>query len=194
MTVKVLKETPSQTAGPYVHIGTVPAAAGLKVRTQEKLHVTGLKGGEAIVIEGVVRDGAGEPVRDAMLEIWQADAGGQFDANGHAGWARAVTDFKSGLYRFETIKPGRVAWRDGRAQAPHVTVYIFARGINIQLHTRLYFEDEAEANAADPILKQVPGEAMRNTLIARREAKAKTPTYRFDIVLQGEGETVFFDI
>jgi len=75
-----------------------------------------------------------------------------------------------------------------------VTVYIFARGINIQLHTRLYFEDEAEANAADPILKQVPGEAMRNTLIARREAKAKTPTYRFDIVLQGEGETVFFDI
>jgi protocatechuate 3,4-dioxygenase alpha subunit len=194
MTVKVLKETPSQTAGPYVHIGTVPASAGLKVRTQEKLHITGLKGGEAIVIEGVVRDGAGELVRDAMLEIWQADAGGRFDANSHTGWARAVTDFKSGLYRFETIKPGQVAWRDGRAQAPHLTVYIFARGINIHLHTRAYFEDEAEANAADPILEQVPGEAMRNTLIARRDAQAGIPSYRFDIVLQGEGETVFFDI
>jgi len=194
MTAKVLKETPSQTAGPYVHIGTVPAAAGLKVRTQERLHVSGLKEGERVVIEGVVRDGAGELVRDAMLEIWQADAGGQFDANGHAGWARAVSDFKSGLYRFETIKPGKVAWRDGRMQAPHVTVYIFARGINIHLHTRAYFEDEAAANAADPILEQVPGEAMRQTLIARRDAKAKVPTYRFDIVLQGEGETVFFDI
>jgi protocatechuate 3,4-dioxygenase, alpha subunit len=193
MTVKYLKETPSQTAGPYVHIGTVPAAAGLKVRTQERLNVTGLKGGEAIIIEGVIRDGAGELVKDAMVEIWQADGKGRF-GEGHAGFARTVTDFKTGLYRFETVKPGSVAWRDGRAQAPHVTVYIFARGINIHLHTRCYFDDEAEANAADPVLRQVPGEAMRQSLIARRDEKAKTRTYRFDIVLQGEDETVFFDI
>jgi protocatechuate 3,4-dioxygenase alpha subunit len=193
MATRYLKETPSQTAGPYVHIGTVPAAAGLKVRTQERLNITGLKGGEAIVIEGIVYDGAGEPVRDAMLEIWQADAKGRFDA-GHAGFARTACDFKTGLYRFETVKPGQVPWRDGRPQAPHITVYVFARGINIHLHTRCYFDDEAQANAADPVLRQVPGEAMRQTLIARRDTKAKNSTYRFDIVLQGEGETVFFDI
>jgi len=194
MTVKTLKEIPSQTAGPYVHIGTVPAAAGLQVRTQEKLNITGLKGGEAIVIEGCIRDGSGELVRDAMLEIWQADAKGRFDAGGHSGWARAVTDFKTGLYRFETVKPGPIQWRDGRPQAPHITAVIFARGINIHLHTRIYFDDESAANEADPVLKQVPGEAMRQTLIARRDAAAKATTYRFDIVLQGEDETVFFDI
>ena len=194
MTVKTLKETPSQTAGPYVHIGTVPASAGLQVRTQEKLNVTGLKGGEAIAIEGLIRDGAGELVRDAMLEIWQADAKGQFDASGHTGWARSVTDFKTGRYRFETVKPGQVTWRDGRAQAPHITAVIFARGINIHLHTRIYFDDETAANEADPVLKQVPGEAMRQTLVARRDPAAKATTYRFDIVLQGDGETVFFDI
>jgi protocatechuate 3,4-dioxygenase alpha subunit len=192
MAVKYLKETPSQTAGPYVHIGTVPAAAGLEVRTQERLHVTGLKG-ERIVIEGVVRDGAGELVRDAMLEIWQADASGEFEG-GHAGWARAATDFRSGLYRFETVKPGSVPWRDGRPQAPHITLYVFARGINIHLHTRLYFDDEEEANATDPVLRQVSGEAQRRNLIARRDARATPLTYRFDIVLQGEDETVFFDM
>jgi protocatechuate 3,4-dioxygenase alpha subunit len=158
------------------------------VRTQEKLHVTGLKG-ETIVIEGVIRDGAGEIVRDAMVEIWQADGTGRFD-EGHAGWGRAVTDFRTGRYRFETVKPGQVAWRDGRPQAPHITMLIFARGSNIHLHTRLYFDDEAEANAADPVLQQVPAKAMRETLMARREGAA----YRFDIVLQGDNETVFFDI
>ncbi len=194
MTVKYLKETPSQTAGPYVHIGLLPSVAGLKVRTQEQLHMTGLKGGEAIVIEGVIRDGAGELVRDAVLEIWQADGGGRFDEKGHVGWARAATDFKTGLYRFETVKPGRVAWRDGHLQAPHITVYVFARGMNVHLHTRVYFDDESAANGEDPVLKQVPGESMRQTLIARRDAKAVPPVYRFDIVLQGEGETVFFDM
>lgn len=194
MTTRYLKETPSQTAGPYVHIGTLPAVAGLKVRTQEKLNVTGLKGGDTIIIEGVVRDGAGELVRDAVLEIWQADGKGRFDDKDHSGWARAATDFETGLYRFETVKPGQVAWRDGRPQAPHITVYIFARGINIHLHTRAYFDDEQQANADDPVLKQVPGEAMRQSLIARRDPDAVPPTYRFDIVLQGEDETVFFDM
>ena len=107
MPVEPLRETPSQTAGPYVHIGMLPAAAGLKLRSQEKPWITGLKG-ETIVIEGTVYDGDREPVRDAVLEIWQADANGKFDT-GHAGFARTACDFKTGLYRFETVKPGEVA-------------------------------------------------------------------------------------
>ena len=111
------KESPSQTAGPYVHIGMLPAAAGLKLRSQEKPWITGLKG-ETIVIEGTVYDGDREPVRDAVLEIWQADTKGKFDT-GHAGFARTACDFKTGLYRFETVKPGRFAWRDGRIAVMH---------------------------------------------------------------------------
>ena len=193
MPVKHLKETPSQTAGPYVHIGTIPAVAGLSVRTQEKPHVTGLKGAP-IVIEGHVLDGAGEPVRDAVLEIWQAGADGGFDDGGHAGFARAATDFETGTYRFETVKPGGVAWRDGRMQAPHISVYVFARGINIHLHTRLYFSDEEAANADDPVLAQVPAPAHRSTLVACRLPGTDPATYHFDIHIAGERETVFFDI
>lgn len=192
MPVEYLKETPSQTAGPYVHIGMLPAAAGLKVRSQEKPHVTGLKG-ETIIIEGSVFDGDGEPVRDAVLEIWQADGNGRFDT-GHAGFARAACDFKTGLYHFETVKPGGFAWRDGRMQAPHVTVLIFARGINMHLHTRLYFSDEEIANATDPVLKMLPSQVARDSLVACVDPAAKPRKYHFDIVLQGERETAFFDV
>ncbi|MCB1477812.1 MAG: protocatechuate 3,4-dioxygenase subunit alpha [Rhodobiaceae bacterium] len=192
MVVEYLKETPSQTAGPYVHIGMAPAVAGLKVRTQDKPWVTGLKG-ETIFIEGTVYDGDGEPVRDAVLEIWQADGKGTFD-KGQAGFARASCDLKTGLYRFETVKPGGFAWRDGRMQAPHITVYIFARGINLHLHTRLYFSDEEKANSEDPVLKMVPSQAARDSLVACVDPDAKEKTYHFDIVLQGERETAFFDV
>ena len=192
MPTEYLKETPSQTAGPYVHIGMLPAAAGLKVRTQEKPWITGLKG-ETIVIEGTVYDGDREPVRDAVLEIWQADGKGKFDG-GYAGFARAASDLKTGLYRFETVKPGGFTWHDGRMQAPHVTVYIFARGINMHLHTRLYFSDEEKANAEDPVLRMLPSQAARDSLVACVDPAAKEKTYRFDIVLQGERETAFFDV
>ena len=192
MVVEYLTETPSQTAGPYVHIGMAPAVAGLKVRTQDKPWVTGLKG-ETIFIEGTVYDGDGEPVRDAVLEIWQADGKGTFD-KGQAGFARASCDLKTGLYRFETVKPGGFAWRDGRMQAPHITVYIFARGINLHLHTRLYFSDEEKANSEDPVLKMVPSQAARDSLVACVDPDAKEKTYHFDIVLQGERETAFFDV
>ena len=194
MPVKFLKETPSQTAGPYVHIGTVPPVAGLETRTQEKLYVSGLSEGVPIVIEGVVYDGGNQLVRDAVLEIWQADGKGKFDVGGHKGWARAHCDLKTGEYRFETVKPGRVAYVDGRMQAPHITLMIFARGMNIQLQTRIYFEDEADANAGCPVLARVPAGQMRDSLIARRQGTGTPLTYRFEIRCQGPDETAFFDI
>lgn len=190
-----LKETPSQTAGPFVHIGTVPASAGLKTRNQERLNIMTGAGtqGERIIIEGIIHDGAGAPLTDAMIEIWQADSEGCYGSAAFPGWGRAVSDFESGLYRFETIRPGVVPFRDGRPQAPHVTFSIFARGINIHLQTRMYFPEEAAANAADPALTAVGQPALIETLIARKEERGNEMVYRFDIHLQGERETVFFD-
>jgi protocatechuate 3,4-dioxygenase alpha subunit len=195
MTEARFKETPSQTAGPFVHIGTVPASAGLKVRSQERLDI--LAGpdtqGERIIIEGIIRDGAGDLVTDAMIEIWQADSAGRYGSAGFSGWGRAVADFETGLYRFETIRPGTVPYRDGRPQAPHIAFSIFARGINIHLQTRMYFPENPAANAADPVLEAVGQPALIETLIARREERGNAVVYRFDIHLQGERETVFFD-
>src|SRR5260370_22725529 len=108
------------------------------------------------------------------------------------GWARQPTDGTSGVYRFATIKPGRVPYVDGRLMAPHITVWIVARGINLGLHTRLYFGDEAEANAADPVLARVEHPKRVATLIAPRSEADGVITYTFDIHLQGENETIFF--
>lgn len=187
-----LKETPSQTAGPFVHIGTVPSAAGLRTRSQERLDVIAGAGiaGARIRIEGIIHDGAGAAVTDAMIELWQADSQGGHDPGF---WGRAVADFETGRWSFETIKPGRVPFRDGRLQAPHVSLSIFARGINIHLHTRLYFPDEAAANEQDPILKAIGSPDLIETLIAKAETQGKETVYRFAIHLQGEQETVFFD-
>lgn len=201
-----LQETPSQTAGPFLHIGLAPAAAGLPEGTQAQDNVVAgaAAEGERIRIEGYVLDGAGHKIKDAALEVWQADAAGNFPSgpvggNAFRGWGRAVTDFSTGLYWFETIKPGAVAGRagpDGKAKpsAPHLTLWIVARGINIGLTTRLYFDDEAEANARDAVLGLVEHVSRRDTLIARRESRGGETVYRFDIVLQGENETVFFDV
>lgn len=196
MPVDYLKETPSQTAGPYVHIGLVPAAAGLPVRSQERLDV--LAGadaeGERIRIEGVIHDGAGDIVRDAVVELWQADSEGRHGAGSFAGWGRAASDFETGEWAFETVKPGPTRFADGRMQAPHVTLLLFARGLNIHLHTRMYFADEDKANADDPVLAAVGAPALRETLIARRQTRGGETVYRFEIRLQGDAETVFFDI
>ncbi|AXT46688.1 MULTISPECIES: protocatechuate 3,4-dioxygenase subunit alpha [Chromobacterium] len=195
----VLRETASQTAGPYVHIGLAPQQAGFDIfqcRLGSSLLADGLEG-QAIVLHGQVLDGAGAPVRDALLEIWQADAHGRYagaEAGGFRGWARACTDFDSGGYRFDTIKPGRVMGRDGRWMAPHINVWLVARGINLGLHTRIYFADEAEANAADPVLNLIDGEARRQTLLALPDSSSDGLAYRFDIHLQGERETVFFEL
>ena len=123
------------------------------------------------VIEGVIHDGAGAPVTDALLEIWQAEADGRYGRAAFSGWGRAATDFNTGLFRFETIKPGATRYSDGRPQAPHVSFSIFARGINIHLQTRMYFPEEEAANAADPVLQAVGPPELIATLIARKEAK-----------------------
>ncbi len=190
-----LKETPSQTAGPFVHIGTLPAIAGLKTKIAEQQNILARDGtlGERIRIEGTIHDGADALVKDAMVEIWQANANGQYGSNDFAGWGRAATDFETGLFFFETVKPGQAPFRDGRKQAPHISLSIFARGINIHLQTRLYFSDEAHANADDPVLQAVGRPELVATLIAHRETSQSRPFYRFDIHLQGDRETVFFD-
>ncbi len=201
-----LKETPSQTAGPYVHIGLAPGAAGFSIFAREIGQEIAAQDvpGERITIEGMVWDGAGAPVKDVLIEAWQADAAGIYPhpedprhgavAPGFRGFGRIVPDFASGLWSFETVKPGATPGRNGKMQAPHITLWLVARGINIGLHTRLYFEDEAAANAADPVLALIEQEARRETLIARRVSGEGKPRYRFDIRLQGDGETVFFDI
>jgi len=202
-----LRETASQTAGPYVHIGLAPKAAGFDIFENNfgSVLATAETPGERIVIEGRVLDGSGTPVRDVLLELWQANAQGRYahpaDRQAHKavdptfrGWGRACSDFETGTWRFETIKPGSVAGRDGVPMAPHVNLWIVARGINIGLNTRMYFDDEAQANAADPVLNLIEWEVRRQTLIGRREQRSDVTVYRFDIRLQGDGETVFFDI
>jgi protocatechuate 3,4-dioxygenase alpha subunit len=206
----LMRETASQTAGPYVHIGLAPHAAGFDIFENNfgPVLTTPETRGEHIRIEGRVFDGIGTPVRDVLLEIWQANAEGKYahPADRQAGkaldpsfrgWGRAASDFETGAYVFETVKPGAVMGRDGRPMAPHINFWIVARGINVGLHTRMYFGDEAEANANDPVIKLIEWEQRRETLIARREEPKGgkgVATYRFDIRLQGEGETVFFDI
>lgn len=196
-----LKETPSQTAGPYVHIGLTPNFLGIGGAYSQDLGsamVNDRTRGERITLNVTVFDGAGAPLRDALVEIWQADAGGLYpspaEMRGRAdpdftGWGRSPADMDTGACVFQTVKPGRVPFPDGRLMAPHINLWIVARGINLGLATRVYFPEEEEANAADPILARIEHRARVATLIARREADA----YVFDVHLQGHNETVFFD-
>jgi protocatechuate 3,4-dioxygenase alpha subunit len=206
MTATILQETPSQTAGPYVHIGLIPRQAGFEIFKHEYGSV--LAGpetkGEHIRIEGRVFDGVGHACKDVLLEIWQANADGKYDHPADRqdrkldpafhGWGRAGTDFATGLYAFETVKPGVVEGRHARPMAPHVSFWLVARGINIGLQTRMYFSDEEAANAADPVLNIIEQPQRRQTLIAQREVRGGSVVYVFDIHLQGEQETVFFDV
>ncbi|NRQ18162.1 protocatechuate 3,4-dioxygenase subunit alpha [Ensifer sesbaniae] len=197
-----LKETPSQTAGPYVHIGLTPNFCGIGGVYETDLGARMVNEqtlGERITITGRVIDGAGTPLKDALVEIWQADAVGLYNSptelRGSAdpnftGWGRCPTAADDGVFTFETVKPGRVPFKDGRPMAPHITFWIVARGINVGLHTRMYFPEEAEANAADPLLARIEHRHRVATLVATGAA----PNYVFDIHLQGEKETVFLDI
>lgn len=196
-----LKESPSQTAGPYVHIGLTPNFAGITGVYETDLGavlVNDKTQGERIEIKLRLIDGSGTPLKDALVEIWQADAAGLYNSPSEmrgaadpafSGWGRRPVDM-NGECVFETIKPGSVPFNDGRLMAPHVTVWIVARGINIGLHTRMYFADEEAANAEDPVLARIEHRSRVATLIAPRDGD----TYTFDIHLQGERETVFFDI
>ena len=190
-----LQETASQTAGPYVHIGLIPHQAGFDIFENNFSNViAGAETpGERIRIEGRIFDGLGAPCRDVLLECWHADSDGNYQP-GFRGWGRTGTDFETGLWFFETIKPGRVVGRRGHNKmAPHVSLWFVSRGINIGLSTRLYFDDEA-ANAEDPVLRMIEPAVRRETLLARREERDGAAVYVFDIRLQGDRETVFFDI
>lgn len=199
-----LRETASQTAGPYVHIGLAPGAAGFDIYRQELgWDIAGPNAkGERIRVEGIVIDGMDSPIKDVLLEVWQANADGFYAhpegggpvEDGFRGWGRVITDFETGEWGFDTVKPGPAVGRSGRLMAPHLNLWIVARGINVGLNTRVYFEDEAEANAADPVINLIEWERRRATLIAKRSLRDGIPVYRFDIRLQGEDETVFFDI
>lgn len=197
-----LKESPSQTAGPYVHIGCVPNFGGIEGVYPEDLGAsmkTSAALGTHITIKGCIWDGTGSPLKDALFEVWQADANGIYPGNdprgaadpNFSGWGRFAGDYDSGEWVIETVKPGPVPHPKGAVMAPHLSFWIVARGINIGLQTRMYFADEPEANAADPILRAIEHQSRVPTLMA---AKGEDGAYRFDIRLQGEGETIFFDV
>lgn len=197
-----LTESASQTAGPYVHIGCTPNVCGISMYGGDLGAVmrTGPVQGEEITLIGAVHDGMGAVMRDALVEIWQADAAGLFNTPAErrgqpdpnfTGFGRSAGDMQTGEFTFHSVKPGRVPWPDGRMQAPHVSIWVVARGINIGLQTRIYFADEEAANAEDPILARIEHRARVQTLLARRTGPG---LYRFDIHLQGPQETVFLDI
>lgn len=201
-----LKETASQTAGPYVHIGLAPGYAGFDIFENNFSNVVAGPNtkGERIRIEGRVLDGTGTPIRDVLLESWQANSEGKYNHpedtqqkpldDDFLGWGRIASDFDTGVYTIETIKPGAVPGRNGAMQAPHISLWIVARGINIGLQTRLYFSDEEEANGSDPVLNLIEQEGRRKTLIAERTERDGETVYLFDIQIQGDDETVFFDV
>jgi protocatechuate 3,4-dioxygenase, alpha subunit len=202
-----LPETPSQTAGPYVHIGLIPSQAGFEIfRNNFSGDIAGANvEGLRIVIEGRIFDGAGHVTKDVLVETWQANAAGRYNHPADRqdklldqrfrGWARTGTDFNTGIYTIRTIKPGSVAGRKGRkAMAPHVNFWLASRGINIGLATRMYFDDEQAANAQDPVLNIIEQPERRRTLIATKSERDGAVVYTFDIHLQGERETVFFDV
>lgn len=188
MTEELLIQTGSQTVGPFFHYGLI--FGGENVLVNEKTR------GERILIEGTVYDGDGVPIPDALVEIWQPDAQGYFAHPADPNQAKADPNFRgfgrsgtvdSGKYSFKTVKPGVIAG----STAPYINVRIFSRGMLIHAVTRIYFSDEA-ANAKDPVLNAID-ETRRSTLIAQRHDFGDLPCYYFDIRLQGDSETVFFN-
>jgi protocatechuate 3,4-dioxygenase, alpha subunit len=193
-----LKQTPSQTVGPYFAYGLVPQQYNFDLKSLfTPVLVAPETPGERITIIGQVFDGDGKAISDALIEVTQADSNGHYPAsradiaaNGFRGFGRVGTGTDA-QHRFviETVKPGKTA----PDSAPHVNVTVLMRGILLHAFTRIYFDDEAAANAVDPVLEAVPANR-RATLIARRDSQAGGNVYRFDIRMQGDGETVFFDV
>jgi protocatechuate 3,4-dioxygenase, alpha subunit len=187
-----LRPTPSQTVGPFFHIGLPGPEAPSELIPPDQAG--------AVRIVGTVFDGNGEPVSDALLEIWQANRAGRYAhpedtrdeiprEEGFKGFGRCATD-ADGRFEFVTVKPGPVPAAGAGVQAPHIDVSLFARGLLKRLVTRVYFPDEAEANQADPVLRGISDPEVRSTLVARDEDGA----LRFDVHLQGDGETAFFAV
>ncbi len=187
-------QTPSQTIGPFFHYG-------LFTRDNLNILVTDDTQGKRIIVKGQVTDGAGTPIPDALIEIWQADSQGYFNHPADPNAAKADSNFRyfgradttnDGIYSFRTVKPGVVPFDADHDQAPHINFRLFSRGLLIHAYTRLYFADEAESNQHDPILNFVP-DVRRHTLIALPQETGDLTTYCFNIALQGENETVFFN-
>jgi protocatechuate 3,4-dioxygenase, alpha subunit len=191
--------TPSQTVGPFFASALTPGKDYDWAQTIGNDLITPDASGQRIRIEGRVLDGDGAPINDSMIEIWQADAAGRYAHPADkrrpnakfTGFGRARTDANGG-FSFATIKPGSVPGPDGKAQAPHILVAVFSRGMPRHCYTRIYFADEA-ANSSDPVLNLVPADR-RSTLITKRDERNEQAVYVFDIRLQGPNETVFFDI
>lgn len=192
---EALGETPSQTVGPFFSIRL--SGEGQNVLVSDRMR------GDHIRVMGVVLDGVGEPVGDALVELWQANSAGRYhhpDDNrteleldeGFTGFGRAATHSDTGEYWFETVMPGPVPDPEGEPQAPHLSLIMQARGMLNPLFTRVYFPDQEAANATDLVLRMVPAER-RSTLVAKLE-QTSPRVYRFDIRLRGESETVFFDV
>lgn len=194
-----LLQTPSQTAGPYVHIGCAPAHAGLDGPFPDlgRVMLSPETMGERITVTGCVFDGGGAALRDALVEIWQADAEGRYPGRAGAempgdprfmGFGRCASDAETGEFRFETIRPGPVRGANGQMMAPHITFWIVARGINVGLQTRMYFPENDLSG--EPLLARIDPRERVRTLVAQKSDSG----YRFDIRLQGEHETVFFEL
>lgn len=187
-------QTPSQTVGPYF---------SMRLAGEGENVLPAPSGSQRIVITGKVLDGDRNPIEDALIETWQANPAGRYNhpddtrdvelSPGFTGFARATSDFETGRYRVETVKPGPVPDPEGSFQAPHISVILQARGMLYQLYTRIYFSDEIEANQDDLVLRRIPA-SRRDTLIAQLAEGSDPPEYRFDIRIQGEDETVFFDV
>ena len=190
---RLLGQTPSQTVGPYYT---------LRLFREGENSLVGPGRPGRIVIRGRVLDGDRKPIEDALLEIWQANSVGRYRHpddtrelaldNGFSGFGRAITDFETGEYTFETLKPGPVPDVEGAFQAPHISLIVQGRGMLNPVFTRIYFSDEDEANRDDLILRTVPADR-RGTLIAELVDDGEPRVYRFDVLFQGDDETIFFD-
>lgn len=190
-----LGQTPSQTVGPYFSMRLAAVGQNVLIRPGTP--------GERIRIEGKVLDGDRQIIEDALIEIWQANSAGRYRHpddnrqeinidNDFTGFGRTASDFQTGAYWFETIKPGRVPDPEGELQAPHISAVIQARGMLYPSFTRIYFSDESEANSHDLILAMVPPDR-RSTIIAKLMDGSDPKSYVLDLKFQGEDETVFFD-
>ena len=175
-----LVATPSQTVGPYLSIGLLREPLPMALVPPDDP--------AAIRIRGQLVDGAGEPVPDGMIELWQADRDGRYGTSAFPGFGRTGTE-DVGRFEFVTVKPGRVPWPDGGLQAPHLAVGVFARGLLKRVVTRLYFPDETQANGEDPVLAAL-SPAQRESLVAVPDGDG----LRFDIHLQGPSQTTFFAV
>jgi len=200
---KILKQTPSQTAGPYLHIGCIPQQIGITPSFSKDLNNLVLSNetkGSRIEICGKIYDGNHDVIKDALVEIWQVDTNGCYKSRVNKNnksdpnfnnWGRTSCDLETGLWQFYTIKPGMVTLNNQKILAPHIWLWVAARGINTGLFTCLYFCDENNLNALDCNLKKISKNSNLQSLIADKIAENK---YEFNIYLQGDKETIFFDI